>query len=127
MCSQAFGVTSLVSSAQDEAFLPMYIAMPLSVPMVLAGVLSLGRSTGAIGNTLWSRLAGPMFFVATLVSMFSISGTGLGYWSAWGILKQQKILPAFLVITGTVYTAWSAWLLLHWAAHTMRGCTGKGR
>ena len=112
--------------ADGPPFLPMYLALPLALPMVLAGTLSMGKATGFVSQASWNRVAGPLFFVATLVSMFSISGTGLGYWSAIGVLQEQSILPAFLVISGTVYTAWSAWIMMHQAAYALRGCFAKG-
>jgi len=117
----AFAATAIMDTGK-EPFLPMYIALPLTLPMVLAGVLALGKSTGTITDHVWKAVAGPIFFIATLVSMFTISGTGLGYWSAWGILTDQSALPAFLIVCGTLYTAWSAWILVNQVAHAMRGC-----
>ena len=105
--------------------LPPYIALPVAVPMLLAGLLAISRATACIGQTTWRRLAGPAYFVATIVSMFSVSGTGLGYWSALGVLEDRMLLPVFFVIAGTVYTAWSAWILLHQATGALRGCLTK--
>lgn len=113
--------------ADGHPFLPMYLALPLALPMILAGALSMGKATGCVSQASWNRVAGPLFFVATLLSMFSVSGTGLGYWSAIGVLQEQRILPAFLVISGTVYTAWSAWIMMHQAAYALRGCFAKGQ
>jgi hypothetical protein len=122
----ACAVAAVLGSGGEQPFVPLYLAVPLSVPLVLAGVLGLGHGTGVVGQAAWNRVAGPTFFVATLVSMFSLSGTGLGYWSALGVLQQDAALPAFLVVVSSLYTAWSAWIMMHQAAYALRGCFSKG-
>ncbi len=122
--AQAFCVMPIMASpaGDNQPLLQPYVALPLGLPMVFAGMLAAGKATGCISQAAWNRVAGPPFFVLTLLSMFFVSGAGMGFWSTWGVRHGSHVLPAFLIITGTVYTV--RWSLAQSAEFSMFGGDG---